>query len=284
MMAAGLIGALAPDLDSISRLWEPLATITAHRSATHSFIGGAVIALATAGLVRAFTREKFLGLLGFAYAGLLTHIGLDLLTSFGTAVLWPLSARRFFLAQHYIFDPIISVLTVAFLLATFRLKEKRTLAATIGLVGILSYVLIAGIQQRTAFSRWQGYLESQGIKHTRSAVIPLFPGPFRWLGVSETKEAFYQQPFLLYGPPPKTLRMFSKTGVDLAHLEKLREVQLFLSFARFPWRQVWKEGSFWVIEYQELAFADHPLGGPLSLRIWVDESDSVKKVELGHRF
>ena len=33
--------------------------------------------------------------------------------------------------------------------------------------------------------------------------------------------------------------------------------------------------------------ASHPLGilgGPLSLRIWIDGSNSVRKVEFGHRF
>lgn len=47
------------------------------------------------------------------------------------------------------------------------------------------------------------------------------------------------------------------------------------------------DGTFRIVEYRDLAFADHPLGvlgGPLSLRIWVDESDSVRKVELGHLF
>jgi len=44
-MAAGLIGALAPDLDVIARLWDPMAAVTVHRTATHSFLGGAVIAV-----------------------------------------------------------------------------------------------------------------------------------------------------------------------------------------------------------------------------------------------
>lgn len=44
MMAAGLIGALAPDVDAVARLWDPMAAITVHRIATHSFLGGVVIA------------------------------------------------------------------------------------------------------------------------------------------------------------------------------------------------------------------------------------------------
>ena len=80
------------------------------------------------------------------------------------------------------------------------LKERRTALTKIGFLGIVLYVLVTGVHQRMAFSRWQAFLESQGI------------------------------------------------------------------------------------EYRDLAFADHPLGGPLSLRLWVDESGNVRKFEFGHRF
>lgn len=286
-MAAGFIGALAPDLDVIARLWDPMAAIAVHRIATHSFLGGLVIAVIVAGLVWGFRRESFFRLFGFAYLGLLSHIGSDLLTSFGTAILWPLTDWRFALAQHYLIDPIFSFLALAFLVATFCLKQKRVSLANTGLLAIGLYVVIAAAVQRTAFNRWQGFIESQGIQPIRSAVLPLFPGPFRWLGVAETEKGFYQQSFRLYGSDARPPRKFSKTKMDLGYVERLREVQLFLNFARFAWRQVRIDGPFRIVEYRELAFADHPLGvlgGPLSLRIWIDESNSVRKVEFGHRF
>jgi len=141
VMVAGLIGALAPDLDAVARLWDPMAAVTVHRAATHSFIGGVLIAGLVAGLVWGFKRESFFRLLGFAYLGLLSHIGSDLLTAFGTAILWPLSDRRFALAQHYIIDPIFSVVAVTFLIATFRSREKRESLARIGLMVVALYVL-----------------------------------------------------------------------------------------------------------------------------------------------
>lgn len=287
MMAASLTGALAPDMDAIARLWDPMAAIAVHRTATHSFLGGGIVALVVAGVVWGFSRENFLRLFGLAYLGLLSHIGLDLLTTFGTAILWPLSDRRFALAQHYIIDLFISALALGFLSASFLLKERRTFLAKVGLAGIVLYVFITAAHQRVVSARWQEYMKTQGITPIRSAVIPLFPGPFRWQGISETKEAFYLQDFRLYGSYARPPHKFSKTTVDLGYVERLREVQLFLNFARFPLRQVRIDGPFRIVEYRELAFADHPLGilgGPLSLRIWIDESNSVRRVEFGHRF
>jgi inner membrane protein len=287
MMAAGIIGALAPDLDGIAGLWDPMAAVAVHRIATHSILGGAIIAFPVAALVWAFKRESFFHLFGFAYLGLLSHIGLDLLTPFGTAVLWPLTHKRFSLAQHYIIDPIFTVLALGFLIASFRINHRRVSLAHTGLLAIGLYVIITAAVQRTAFVRWQELMELRGILPTRSAVVPLFPGPFRWLGVSETEKGFYQLPFRLYGRNTNAPQFFSKTNADLRHLERLREVQIFLSFARFPWKQESYDRGLRLVEYRELAFADHPLellGGPLALWIWIDETNTVRKVEFGHRF
>jgi len=287
VMAAGLIGALAPDLDAIARLWDPMAAITVHRTATHSFLGGGIIALGVAGLVWALVRENFRRLLLAAYLGVVSHIVSDLLTSFGTAFLWPISDRRFALAQHYLVDPIFSALAFGFLIASFRFREKRITWVKLGLTGMMLYVFVAAGSHEMAASRWRGFIESQGIRPIRFAVVPLFPGPLRWLGVAETEDAFYQQIFWLHGTTLEALRLFPKNHDGFSQLDDLREVKSFLKFARFPWRQIWNDGPYSVVEYRELAFADHPLGimgGPLSLRIWIDKANSVKKVEFGHRF
>ncbi len=283
-MAAGLIGALAPDLDVIARLWDSMAAVAVHRTATHSFLDGVTIAVVVAGLMWRFSHQNFLRLLGVAYLGVLSHIGLDLLTPFGTAILWPLTDRRFALAQHYLIDPIFTILALGFLVASFRLKHRRVSLASTGLLAIGLYVVITAAVQRAAFIRWQEFMELQGIVPTRSAILPLFPGPFRWLGVSETEKGFYQQSFRLYGWNTNAPQFFSKTNADLRDLERLREVQVFLGFARFPWKQESYDRGLRLVEYRDLAFADHPLGGPLALRIWLDESASIRKMELGHRF
>ena len=283
-MIATLIGALAPDLDAVGKLWDPMAPITVHRIATHSFFGGAIVALVVAGLIWHFSHENFARLFGGAYLGVLSHAALDLLTPFGTAILWPLSDRRFALPQHHVIDPIFSTIALTFLIASFKSKERRTSLARIGLTGITLYVLVTAAYQRMAVSSWHGLMESQGIKPIRSAVIPLFPGPFRWLGVAEADQEFYQQPFWLYGSSPGPSIVFAKTKEDLGYAQQLKAVQLFLNFARFPWSRAWSSGTFRIVEYRDLAFADHPLGGPLALQIWLDESGSIRKMELGHRF
>jgi hypothetical protein len=61
-------------------------------------------------------------------------------------------------------------------------------------------------------------------------------------------------------------------------------VRTFLERARVPWRRAQHDGGSWTIEYEDLAFEDHPFGGPMILRLRVDASGGVRSVEVGHRF
>lgn len=105
--AAVLVGSLAPDLDVVARLWDPLASLTVHRVPTHSFLGALVLALVAAGLVRSLRGGGFWRLTALAYLGVLSHLVLDLFTPFGTVLLWPLDSRRWAVASLYMIDPTV---------------------------------------------------------------------------------------------------------------------------------------------------------------------------------
>lgn len=285
IMAAAVGGALAPDLDVLARLWDPMAPITVHRTATHSLVGGLPVALGVAGVVRAWgSREPFRSLAVIAYLGVLSHIGLDLLTPFGTAVLWPLDSTRFALGWLYVIDPVVIGIVLTGLLVAARWERHRRAVAW-GSLGILTlYVLVAGAMTREAEAAFGRLLGAQAISPTRATVVPAFPGPVRWLGVAETKCMVYGSRFWAWGASGELLTALAKPTRDgLAALDGLPEVQAFLAFARFPWRTVVSDGDIRVVEYRDLAFEDHPWGGPLTLRLTLDRSGMVREIEFGHR-
>jgi Cu+-exporting ATPase len=77
-IAATVGGALFPDLDVVGRLWDTMASITFHRTVTHSFIGGLVLAAGIAGILRLRScHHRFLSLMRFAYLGVLSHVTLE---------------------------------------------------------------------------------------------------------------------------------------------------------------------------------------------------------------
>ncbi len=97
-----MLGAIFPDCDVI-RDWfsgDPLLMITWHRSITHSLLCLPLWAVLLASLTGAVARSRkwaapsFLELTGLYAVGILSHIVLDLVTTFGTMIWSPLEWSR----------------------------------------------------------------------------------------------------------------------------------------------------------------------------------------------
>ena len=97
-----MLGAIFPDTDVVPRLASPairLLIITWHRSITHSLLLLPLLALLLAAHTRGFANWRKWEAPSFAtltviYAvGILSHILLDLVTSFGTMIWSPLNGR-----------------------------------------------------------------------------------------------------------------------------------------------------------------------------------------------
>src|SRR5271155_4319110 len=97
-----MLGAIFPDSD-ILREWfssNPMLILTWHRSITHSLLCMPFFALALAALTKWLARvlkwdaPSFAALAGIYAAGILSHIFLDLVTTFGTMIWSPLEWSR----------------------------------------------------------------------------------------------------------------------------------------------------------------------------------------------
>jgi membrane-bound metal-dependent hydrolase YbcI (DUF457 family) len=97
-----MLGAIFPDSDVIRDIFssDRLLVITWHRSLTHSLVLLPLWALLLAAITRAFANSRkweapsFRALTAIYAAGLLSHILLDLVTSFGTMIWSPLQWSR----------------------------------------------------------------------------------------------------------------------------------------------------------------------------------------------
>jgi inner membrane protein len=284
VVAVAVGGALAPDLDGVAGLWDPMAPITVHRTMTHSLIGGLPLAAGVAAVTKLWSHTpSFPALAGFAYLGVLSHIGLDLLNPFGTAVLWPFASRRFRLGWLYVLDPAITGLVALALVLSWWSTAYRNAVPRWAFGMMAAYALVAGVLGRVGETQWRALLADRGVAASRVAVVPTFPGPLRWVGLAEAERALYRTAFWVGRPSNPTVTTFPKGATDgLAGLDRTAAVRTFLAFARFPWLSVTTDGDLRRVEYWDLAFQDHPLGGPMVLRIIVDRSGVVQGVDLGH--
>lgn len=97
-----MLGAIFPDSDMLREFFSsnPMLILTWHRSITHSLVCMPFFALALAALTRWFAKWRkwdapsFAALTGIYAVGILSHIFLDLATSFGTMIWSPLRWSR----------------------------------------------------------------------------------------------------------------------------------------------------------------------------------------------
>jgi membrane-bound metal-dependent hydrolase YbcI (DUF457 family) len=113
-----MLGAIFPDSD-IFRDWfsnNQMLILTWHRSITHSLVCMPIFALLLAAFTRWFTRWRkweapsFAALTGLYAIGILSHIFLDVITSFGTMIWSPLKWSRAAWDMIFIIDFTLSAL------------------------------------------------------------------------------------------------------------------------------------------------------------------------------
>src|SRR5882724_7945051 len=129
-----MLGAIFPDADvfrdMISK--DPMLILTWHRSITHSLLCLPIWALALAALTRWFAQKRkwetpsFGALAGIYTIGILSHIFLDLVTSFGTIIWSPLQWSRPAWDVIFIIDlTFTAILLVPQLVAWVNAKREK---------------------------------------------------------------------------------------------------------------------------------------------------------------
>ncbi len=186
-----------PDLDVLANPFLTEAqSLVFHRSLTHSLLFALVMALLLGWALRRLhgpdaSRRRWMLLVG---AVLLTHIGLDCLTSYGTQIFWPFSRYPVILATIFIIDPLYTVpLAGGLLVSLFWAPDARTrrVANTVGLVLSSAYLLVTVANKIHV----NGVVADALEKQNRSVEQVLTkPTPFNnllWTAIAETDDGFY---------------------------------------------------------------------------------------------
>ena len=176
LMMVGAAAGMAPDLDALCGLRSRLAAWRHHRVLLHGLPTVPLQALLILGLFSAVLPPSFstATLAAVIVAGLLVHLALDTVTSFGTALAFPFSRRRFSTCSHFIVDPVV----LGTLAAGLALGEPA------GALALSAAWLVAGLALRRRLART--LRQALGERAGQALDIRLEPcplAPFRWLAI-----------------------------------------------------------------------------------------------------
>jgi inner membrane protein len=186
----GAVLGTIPDLDVLVYPFiDPVSQLAAHRAASHSIIVAAIAAPFVGWMLKRLYKKgeaKRRHWILMAFLAFATHIGIDLLTVYGTQVLWPISTFPFSYDSIFIIDPFYTVPLALGLLVSLLVKRKsklRTVANYVGLIvssGYLTWGLSAKLLAEGAFR--QGYASEQ-YQVERLMTAPSALNTFLWMGV-----------------------------------------------------------------------------------------------------
>lgn len=280
------VSSAAPDLDSVPRLGDTAYYLSHHRGITHSFVGGAVLALLLAALFYRFSSYKHYGrLAGLCYLAILGHIGLDLFTSFGTRIFLPFSQARIAWDTLFIIDVFVSGIIIAGILLAYRWPSRAIRIGRTALVLLVGYILLAAVGHQTALGRLRSRVAREKLPATDLAAFPMPFGPLRWSGVVATEEATYHNIFSLLDREDRPFRVYRppRNSPLIRRAEEEDVVALFRWFARFPVVRLREDAHGSVVEYFDLQFDQIEGRYPFLLEVTFDRDGEPRSAGFAHR-
>ncbi len=199
-----LLGTL-PDLDIIANPFlDAVQQLYFHRSFTHAFM---FVLMASPLFGWAFqklhssldVRWKHWSL--FAFWIFLTHILIDLPTTYGTQIFQPFTNRPFATDAMFIIDPVFTVPLLIGLLASLILRRKRNIGAALNITGLsiaAVYLLWGHAIKSHVHGVFQESFQYQYGYYDDLKTMPNGPTTFLWTGYAMKQDTIYQATYSIF--------------------------------------------------------------------------------------
>lgn len=210
----GAILGTIPDLDVIvGKFLTPLDGIMIHRGLSHSLVFALLSSLLFGWLIAKIekTRISFKTAYWLSFWCLITHVLLDMFTTWGTQILWPLP-YRYSLNTIFVIDPLYTVPLLISLIFVWRAKEitRRQKYVRIGLYISSTYLALSCLIKLYADHQFSKALKAQNISYEKLMVKPSALNLILWNANVSTKGGYYLGDYSLFDTKPIQFTAYPK--------------------------------------------------------------------------
>ena len=232
----GAILGTIPDLDIIvGKFLSDVGGVAIHRGLSHSLLFFTFLSPILGWIISKIEKN----LISFKSASLLafwclfTHVLLDLFTSWGTQILWPLD-YRFALKTIFVIDPLYTIPLLICLIFVWKNKGSLTRRKYLirGLVISSAYLLLTCILKLFAVQQFENALKNQKITYQELIVKPTAFNCILWNANIATSKGYYLADYSLFDSQaisftfyPKNQKLEEKliNSYDFKQLKKISE-------------------------------------------------------------
>jgi inner membrane protein len=251
----GAILGTLPDLDVVvGMLLNPVDAVLIHRGISHSLFLFLFLSPFLGSIISKIEKYKisFLQATNMVFWCLFTHVLLDIFTSWGTQVLWPIE-HRFAFKTIFVIDPLYTVPLVVFLILVWKSKDlvKRKKYAIRGLLFSSCYLLLSCFLKLFALSHFEKALVEQNITYQEIIVKPTAFNLILWNANVSTSKNYLLADYSFFDTQPISFTTYSKNK----NLEsKLRQNSDFekLKIASEGWYIISKKNK--ILYFNDLRF------------------------------
>lgn len=220
----GAILGTLPDLDVVvGSFMNDVDGVNIHRGISHSLFLFLILSPIFGWLISKIEKNKISVKKAswMAFWGLFTHVLLDMFTSWGTQVLWPLEIR-FAFKTIFVIDPLYTIPLLIALIFVWRKKDAllRMKYVKRGLIISSSYLVLTVIMKLYALNQFEKALAQQGISYSEIIVKPTAFNIILWNANVATADAYLLGDFSLFDSQPISFKSYSKNETLELRLEE----------------------------------------------------------------
>jgi len=190
---AGVSAAVLPDIDLVLGFLGTEFSLKYHRNLTNSVFLVIPLCLVFAWVfVKVSKMRRFWTFFFIGVVEILAHTFMDLMTSYGTMILSPLSDERFALDLVFIVDFFLVSTFLFPLIALHIWKQRSRVLARISVLLAGLYIALCAYNHSWALSLANDCAREKGVMAADVASLPQPLSPFRWANYIQTEKKIYQ--------------------------------------------------------------------------------------------
>ncbi len=231
----GAILGTIPDLDMIlNPFFNPIEQLSIHRGFSHSIFFSLLLSLLFAKWFSRKYKTSYKSWFLASFIALFTHPLLDICTTYGTRILYPLSKSFYSLDNVFVIDPLYTIwLLIACIVLLFMKNNNPNRQKVIkwSLVLSTAYLIFGLLTNLYVRNHFASELKRQNITYEKLKIVPTPFNTILWQGIVKTKEGLFYSDYSLLDSK-KTISFHYEKN-DVTFLESKRKIKALEPFFNF---------------------------------------------------
>lgn len=233
----GAILGTIPDLDILlNPFFDSVEQLAIHRAFSHSIFFSIILSLLAGKWLSKKYNSTYISWVWACFLALFTHPLLDLCTTYGTRILYPLTKSYYSLNNVFVVDLGYTLPLLIAVLSLWIMKNsnpKRSKIINISLLLSTGYLLWGVLISTIIQNKFEAVLKEKNIGYEKITIVPTPFNTFLWQAIIKTKDGFYFSDYSIFDKQMNTTFHFEKSENQLLpKLQKRPELEPFFNFAK----------------------------------------------------